>query len=73
MEFGLLRRCAWIYHHSLTTSKAINMSQRNQLAPSSSDTCDVLAFGLLARNKAILALSNLFTLGISIVLFYVCK
>jgi hypothetical protein len=49
------------------------MSQINQLAPSSPDPCDVLTFGLLARNKAILALSTLFTLGISLVLFCVCK
>jgi len=63
----------WIYHHSLTTSNAINMIQRNRLAPSSPDPCDFLTFVLLARNKAILALSTLFTLGILLVLFCVCK
>lgn len=72
-EFSLLRRGAWIYHHSLTTSNAISMSQRNQLAPSSSDPCDILTFGLLAGNKAILAFSTLFTFGISFVLFRVFK
>lgn len=71
VEFGLLRRWIWIYHHSLTTSEAINMSQRNRLAPSSSGPCDVPTFGLLARNKAVLALSNLFPLGISLVFFCV--